>query len=146
MFNKILCATDLSEENDTAISKAVQVAHQFNSSIVILNVHDEFMEKEEMEMLRVSVESIQAEFEKTAILAKNEMKGIIHSLHAEDINVEFKIKKGTPNKIICEEAVNLDADLIVLGKSSKGKISKFLLGSTAAYIVNNASVPVLVVP
>ena len=146
MFNKILCATDLSKENDTAISKAVQVAHQFNSSIVILNVHDEFMEKEEMEMLRVSVESIQAEFEKTAILAKNEMKGIIHSLHAEDINVEFKIKKGNPNKIICEEAVNLDADLIVLGKSSKGKISKFLLGSTAAYIVNHASVPVLVVP
>ena len=146
MFNKILCATDLSKENDTAISKAVQVAHQFNSSIVILNVHDEFMEKEEMEMLRVSVESIQAEFEKTAILAKNEMKGIIHSLHAEDINVEFKINKGKPNKIICEEAVNLDADLIVLGKSSKGKISKFLLGSTAAYIVNNASVPVLVVP
>jgi len=99
-----------------------------------------------MEMLRVSVESIQAEFEKTAILAKNEMKGIIHSLHAEDINVEFIIKKGKPNKIICEEAVSLDADLIVLGKSSKGKISKFLLGSTAAYIVNHASVPVLVVP
>ena len=146
MFNKILCATDLSKENDTAISKAVQVAHQFNSSIVILNVHDEFMEKEEMEMLRVSVESIQAEFEKTAILAKNEMKGIIHSLHAEDINVEFKIKKGKPNKIICEEAVSLDADLIVLGKSSKGKISKILLGSTAVYIVNHASVPVLVVP
>ena len=88
MFNKILCATDLSKENDTAISNAVQVAHQFNSSIVILNVHEEFMEKEEMEMLRVSVESIQTEFEKTAILAKNEMKGIIHSLHAEDINVE----------------------------------------------------------
>jgi len=146
MFNKILCATDLSKENDTAIAKAVQVAHQFNSPIVIVTVHDEFMEKEEKEMLRVSVECIEAELEETAIRAKNEMKGIIHSLHAEDINVEFKIKKGKPNKIICEEAVNLDADLIVLGKSSKGKISKFLLGSTAAYIVNNASVPVLVVP
>ena len=146
MFNKILCATDLSKENDTAISKAVQVAHQFNSSIVILNVHDEFMEKEEMEMLRVSVESIRAEFEKTAILAKNEMKGIIHSLHAEDINIEFILKKGKPNKIICEEAINLDADLIVIGKSGKSNISKFILGSTASYIVNHASVPVLVVP
>ena len=137
MFNKILCATDLSKENDTAISKAVQVAHQFNSSIVILNVHDEFMEKEEMEMLRVSVESIQAEFEKTAILAKNEMKGIIHSLHAEDINVEFKIKKGKPNKIICEEAVNLDADLIVLGKSSKGKISKKCFSKRTLFSFNH---------
>ena len=64
MLNKVLCAADLGKDDSPAITRAVQVAHQFNSSIVILNVHDEFMEKEEMEMLRVSVESIQAEFEK----------------------------------------------------------------------------------
>ena len=146
MFNKILCATDLNKENDPAITKAVQVAHQFNSSIIILNVHDEFMEKEEMEMLRVSVESIQAEFEKTAILAKNEMKGIMHSLHAEDIKVEFILKKGKPHKIICDESEKLTVDLIVIGKSSRNNISNIILGSTAAYIVNHANVPVLVVP
>ena len=120
MFNKILCATDLNKENDPAITKAVQVAHQFNSSIIILNVHDEFMEKEEMEMLRVNVASVQSEFEKTAILAKNEMKGIIHSLHAEDIKVEFILKKGKPNKVICDESEKLGSDLIVIGKSSDG--------------------------
>ena len=146
MFNKILCATDLNKENDPAITKAVQVAHQFNSSIIILNVHDEFMEKEEMEMLRVNVESVQSEFEKTAILAKNEMKGIIHSLHAEDIKVEFILKKGKPNKIICDESEKLESDLIVIGKSSSSNISNIILGSTAAYIVNHANVPVLVVP
>ena len=146
MFNKILCATDLNKENDPAITKAVQVAHQFNSSIIILNVHDEFMEKEEMEMLRVNVESVQSEFEKTAILAKNEMKGIIHSLHAEDIKVEFILKKGKPNKIICDESEKLGSDLIVIGKSSSSSISNIILGSTAAYIVNHANVPVLVVP
>ena len=146
MFNKILCATDLNKENDPAITKAVQVAHQFNSSIIILNVHDEFMEKEEMEMLRVNVESVQSEFEKTAILAKNEMKGIIHSLHAEDIKVEFILKKGKPNKVICDESEKLGSDLIVIGKSSGSNISNIILGSTAAYIVNHANVPVLVVP
>ena len=146
MFNKILCATDLNKENDPAITKAVQVAHQFNSSIIILNVHDEFMEKEEMEMLRVNVESVQSEFEKTAILAKNEMKGIIHSLHAEDIKVEFILKKGKPNKIICDESEKLGSDFIIIGKSSSSNISNIILGSTAAYIVNHANVPVLVVP
>ncbi len=146
MFNKILCATDLNKENDPAITKAVQVAHQFHSSIIILNVHDEFMEKEEMEMLRVNIESVQSEFEKTAILAKNEMKGIIHSLHAEDIKVEFILKKGKPNKVICDESEKLGSDLIVIGKSSGSNISNIILGSTAAYIVNHANVPVLVVP
>ena len=146
MFNKILCATDLNKENDPVITKAVQVAHQFNSSIIILNVHDEFMEKEEMEMLRVNIASVQSEFEKTAILAKNEMKGIIHSLHAEDIKVEFILKKGKPNKIICDESEKLGSDLIVIGKSSSSNISNIILGSTAAYIVNHANIPVLVVP
>ena len=98
-----------------------------------------------MEMLRVSVEAIQTEFEKTAILAKNEMKDIIHSLHAEDIKVEFILKKGKPNKIICEVSENLNVDLVVIGKSSSN-ISNIILGSTAAYIVNHANVPVLVVP
>ena len=146
MFNKILCATDLNKENDPAITKAVQVAHQFNSSIILLNVHDEFMEKEEMEMLRVNITSIQDQFEKTAILAKNEMKGIIHSIHAEDIKVEFILKKGKPNKVICDESEKLGSDLIVIGKSSSSNISNIILGSTAAYIVNHANVPVVVVP
>ena len=145
MFNKILCATDLSKEDNPAITKAVQVAHQFNSSIIILNVHDEFMEKEEMEMLRVNIESVQSEFEKTAILAKNEMKGIIHSLHAEDIKVEFILKKGKPNKIICDESEKLGSDLIVIGKSSSN-ISNIILGSTSTYVISHANIPVLVVP
>ena len=47
------------------------------------------MNKEEMEMLRVNIDSVKSQFEKTAILAKNKMKGIIDSPQAEDINVEF---------------------------------------------------------
>ena len=54
-------------------------------------------------------------------------------------------KKGKPNKIICEVSENLNVDLIVIGKSSSN-ISNLILGSTAAYIVNHANTPVLVVP
>jgi len=64
-------------KGSTAIVKAVQLAHQFNSDIILLNVHEEFMTKEEMEMLRVRVGTIQEEFEKTAMQAKKEMKGML---------------------------------------------------------------------
>ena len=47
------------------------------------------MNKEEMDMLRVNIDSVKSQFEKTSILAKNEMKGIINLLYAENINVEF---------------------------------------------------------
>ena len=92
------------------------------------------------------VGKIQSEFERTAILAKNEMKGILHSLHAEDIKVEYLIKEGKPNKVICREATGLKADLIVMGTNGKNSISDYLLGSNAAYVVEHVKIPVLVIP
>ena len=55
MFTHILCPTDLKERAFIALKKAVQIAHQFNARITMLNVHDEFLNKEEREMLRVSL-------------------------------------------------------------------------------------------
>ena len=133
-------------KGSTAIVKAVQLAHQFNSDIILLNVHEEFMTKEEMEMLRVRVGTIQEEFEKTAMQAKKEMKDVLHSLHAEDVKVDFSIKEGKPQKVICEEAARTNADLIIMGTSHKPNISKYLLGTTASYVIEHAKIPVLVVP
>ena len=133
-------------KGSTAIVKAVQLAHQFNSDIILLNVHEEFMTKEEMEMLRVRVGTIKEEFEKTAMQAKKEMKDVLHSLHAEDVKVDFSIKEGKPQKVICEEAARTNADLIIIGTSRKPNISKYLLGTTASYVIEHAKIPVLVVP
>ena len=133
-------------KGSTAIVKAVQLAHQFNSDIILLNVHEEFMTKEEMEMLRVRVGTIQEEFQKTAMQAKKEMKDVLLSLHAEDVKVEFSIKEGKPQKVICEEAARTNADLIIMGTSRKPNISKYLLGTTASYVIEHAKIPVLVVP
>ena len=39
MFKKIICATDMNIQANSTIKKAVQLAHQFNSDITLLNVH-----------------------------------------------------------------------------------------------------------
>ena len=146
MFKKIICATDMNIKANPAIKKAVQLAHQFYSDIILLNVHEEFMTKEEMEMLRVRVGTIQEKFENTAIQAKKEMKDILLSLHAEDVKVEFAIKEGKPHKVICDEADRTKADLIIMSASGKPNISKFILGTTASYVIEHVKIPVLVVP
>lgn len=51
---------------------------------------------------------------------------------------------GTPNYNILELADKVDADLIVIGSSSRNQ-RNILLGSTADYIVNNTSRSVLVI-
>jgi hypothetical protein len=43
MFKIILCATDLNITSSEAVKKAVQLAHQYGSKIIMLNVHEEFM-------------------------------------------------------------------------------------------------------
>ena len=146
MYTKILCATDLNPTSNEAIIKAVQLAHQYNSKIIMLNIHEEFMTKEEMGMLRVSLDTMKSEFEKTALRAKNEMRETIKHLHAEDIDVEYLLKDGKPNKVICQEAKKNKVDLIIMGISDKAKIPSLIFSSTASYVIEHVSIPVLVVP
>ena len=146
MFIKILCATDLNFASSEAVKRAAQLAHQYDSKIIMLNVHEEFMTKEEMGMLRVSIDNIKSEFKKTALQAKNEMKKVITHLHSEDIEVEYLIKEGKTNQVICQEAERLQADLIIMGVSDKNIISNFIFRSTASYVIEHVEIPVLVVP
>ena len=146
MFKKILCATDLNETSHVAVKKAVQLAHQYDAKIFMLNVHEEFMNKDEMGMLRVSIEIIKSKFEKTALQAKNEMKEKIESLHAESIHVEYILKDGKAKKVICEEAERAEADLIIMGVSEKNIIPTFISNNTTTYVIEHSNIPVLIVP
>ena len=146
MFIKILCATDLNTTSNEAMKKAVQLAHQYNSKIIMLNVHEEFMTKEEMGMLRVSIDAMKLEIETIALKAKKEMSEVIKKLHAEDIQVEYIIKVGKSNQVICQEAERIEADLIIMGVSEKNIVSNFIYRSTASFVIEHVEIPVLVVP
>jgi len=146
MFIKILCATDLNATSNEAVKRAVQLAHQYNSKIIMLNVHEEFMTKEEMRMLRVSIDTMKLSFEKTSLKAKNEMKDELNILHAEDIEVEYLIKEGKSNQVICQEASRVKADLIIMGVCGKNLVSNLIFRSTASYVIEHINIPVLVVP
>ena len=146
MFIKILCATNLNVSSNEAVKKSVQLAHQYNSKIIMLNVHEEFMSKEEMGMLRVSIESMKKIFEKIAVEAKNEMKKTISMLSAENVNVEYILKEGKPTTVICQEAEKNKIDLIIIGVSEKNVLSNFLFRSTASYIIEHVKIPVMAVP
>ena len=146
MFIKILCATDLNTTSNEAVKKTVQLAHQYNSKISMLNVHEEFMTKEEMGMLRVSIDAMKLEIETIALKAKKEMSEVIKKLHAEDIEVEYIIKEGKSHQVICQEAERIQADLIIMGVSEKKLVSNFIFRSTASFVIEHVEIPVLVAP
>lgn len=146
MFKHILCPTDLEERADMAVKKAVQLAHQFGSKITLLNVHEEFMDKEEREMLRVSVSKMKDEYKRIAIDSKNEMKAVIHKLHADDIEVDYLLHKGKPDEAIVEVAEKLGVDLIVMCTDGKDNLMDFVIGTITEHVINSAPCPILVIP
>jgi nucleotide-binding universal stress UspA family protein len=145
MFNHILCPTDMKERSDLAIKKAVQIAHQFGSKITLLNIHEEFMDKEEREMLRVSVNKMKEKYRRIAIDSKEEMRAFIHKLHADDIEVDYLLNKGKPEKVIVEVADKLGADLIVMCTDGRDNIMDFVTGTITEHVINAATCPVLVI-
>ena len=145
MFKHILCPTDLKERADLAIKKAVQIAHQFGSKITLLNIHEEFMDKEEREMLRVSVNKMKEKYRRIAIDSKEEMRAFIHKLHADDIEVDYLLNKGKPEKVIVEVADKLGADLIVMCTDGRDNIMDFVTGTITEHVINAATCPVLVI-
>ena len=146
MFKHILCPTDLKERSDMALKKAVQIAHQFGSKITLLNVHEEFMDKEEREMLRVSVNKMKEKFSRIALDSKEEMKSVIHRLHAEDIEVDYLLHDGKPETVIVEIAKQLGPDLIVICTDGRDSIMDFVAGTIAEHVINASPCPVLVIP
>jgi nucleotide-binding universal stress UspA family protein len=146
MFTHILCPTDLKERAFIALKKAVQVAHQFNSKITILNAHPEFMDQKEREMLRVSFDDLKDKYRRTAVESREEMKAEISKLHAEDIQVDYVLREGKPEAVIVETAEKLGVDLIVICTDGRNNIKDFVTGTITEHVINHASCPVLVVP
>ena len=146
MIFHILCPTDLKERAYIALKKAVQIAHQFNARITMLNVHSEFMDKHEREMLRVSVDKLKEKYRQVALESKEEMKAVIHELHAEDIEITYLLRKGTPEDTIIDVASEERVDLIVICTDGRDNLKDFVKGTITENVINRAPCPVLVIP
>jgi nucleotide-binding universal stress UspA family protein len=145
MFTHILCPTDLKDRVLPALQKAVQIAHQFNAKITMLNVHDEFINKQEREMLRVSFDSLKASYAKVAIESREQMRAAIQTLHAEDIQVNYMLREGKPAKKIVKVAQKLGVDLIIMATDGRDNLKDFVTGTITERVINNAPCPVLVI-
>lgn len=59
-------------------------------------------------------------------------------------NVELMSRAGTPGQAICDVAVSLHADVIVIGTHGRSGFRRAVTGSTSDHVVRNARCPVLV--
>jgi nucleotide-binding universal stress UspA family protein len=146
MYKKILCPIDLSPRSKSALSVAISYARLFNSKLVILNIHDEFLNKDEMLMSRVSVDSIMNEYKNIANNSKNKILDSVTKLEGNDINKKIVLKEGNVKELIINYANEIKSDIIIMGTNGKDSLKDYMIGTTASYIVENSKTPVLVIP
>ncbi len=146
MFKTILCPTDLGERSFAALEKAVALARQFGSKIVLLNIHEEFMDDKERRMLRVSVSDVKGKFKKTAEECKEKMRGHVEKLQAQDLDVDYVLREGKPEITISEYAYQSGCDLIVIATDGRDNLKDFVSGTISEHVINTAKCPTLVIP
>jgi nucleotide-binding universal stress UspA family protein len=70
----------------------------------------------------------------------------VHELDALlGISAEHLVETGEPGPTICDVAVEVGADVIVVGSHGHGWLQRVLMGSVSTHVLNHAPCPVLVI-
>ena len=146
MYKNILVGIDLSPKSCKSLEVAVKFAHLFNSKIILLNVHEEFLNKDEMMMSRVSVSKLQETFKEISLKTKEKISDLVDSMKVDDIQIDIVLREGKAGQKIVELSNDLNTDLIVIGSNGKDSLADYICGTTASHVVDNSKIPVLVIP
>jgi nucleotide-binding universal stress UspA family protein len=123
----ILLATDLSARCDRPLDRALMIAKQWNTKLILLHILDPVRAKDPATNIR----EIETQ--------------IADELPQHKVEVEILVKTGDVAATIIETAKSKKCDLIVTGVARYNSIGDALLGGPVDQLIRKASVPVLVV-
>jgi nucleotide-binding universal stress UspA family protein len=141
MFERILIATDGSENSERAAKFGIELAKLAGSKLIAMYVADiSRMAHLPDDMLLFSIREL-------LIKEGNEAVEFIEKLAKEGgLTCDKVVAEGIPSDEILNFASAERISMIVLGNVGRTGLDKFLLGSVAEKIVRNSKIPVLTVP
>jgi len=136
MFKSILVAWDGSEHAKRALGEAVDLARTQDGRLTLLTV---------AAPLRVWPGYVPPITEADLISAAEKTLAEGEALVPEGIPVSGRAVAGDPGFELVKRAAAAEHDLIVMGSRGRGAVRSAFLGSVSHYVLNHASVPVLIV-
>lgn len=140
---RILATTDFSPGAEVAVQWAATLAQRFEAELILLNVIDlSFLL---VPSLPASGPIVHADYDVLQSFREeaNRQMALVKERYP---HARSEIREGSPRPVILEEAVSLDASLVVMGTHGRSGIAHLLLGSVAEHVVRHSKVPVLTVP
>jgi len=138
MYDRILVAVDQSEISDRAVLAARDLAVLSKGEVWVLHLREREM----------AVKTGALVTDETADAANAEVAASVEPLTQAGVKAHGEVRNtifGYAAREIVNDAVGVDADVIVMGSRGRGDIAGLLLGSTAHKVIHLSDRPVLVV-
>ena len=147
MEKKILLPTDGSKNSERAGEYAISHADITGDEIIVLHVIDtDYLNSIPQPDIRNDLDKeLRADGKKAVDTFKNQLEE--SQCNGKCQNIEFKVlvKEGKPADTILKTIDEENIDQVIIGKSGKHGLERFLLGRTSDKVVKAAKVPVNVI-
>jgi nucleotide-binding universal stress UspA family protein len=138
MIKKLLVAIDASQAAVSATEAAEQLAVQVGAAIVLVHIVDAgVVTSDGTQRFAPTIDELKRSGEALLINARARITA--------KLDVSSLLLEGDPADTIVSTARLCDADMIVIGTDSRGRLAHFLLGSTTDGVIRRAHCPVLAV-
>ena len=143
----ILIPTDFSECAINSLDYAKEMAQQFGSKLILLNVIDS---REAKHFASYSKEDLDKVLERLMNQSKQAFRKLLNNWDGKDLVQETLVSVGMPFQEIAMKARDFQVDLILMGgygsRGKGGTIEEIFFGSTVEKVVRLLPCPVLCVP
>lgn len=134
-IKRVLCGYDFLPNSQRAVEVAVEIANKTGAEVEVLHAdYDEWFSH---------LKDVYKEVFKKKTKLLEDLKKEIKAKYG--VEVEVKIEKGKPEKILKKEIENFKPDLTILGKRKSTEIKRMFIGTVAMKIVKNSPTPILVI-
>lgn len=127
----ILFPTDFSSRCDRPLARALKLARQWNSRLILLHIlEDRKPPRPDSEESR----------EEARLVEK-----LREDIDADDVNLEIRLGHGDVASTVAAAVDELGADLVVTGVARYNEFGDFVLGTTVDRLIRRSRAPVLIV-
>ncbi len=152
-YKKILVAVDRFQHTQVVIDHALDMARKENAELMIFSCVKQYTTAELQDRIGTHTELDQSEGLKTHRRLVDEeiahvkawVNGLIKKTGDKEISVETMVEEGIAGPKICKLAKGWGADLVVIGRTRRSKLTECVLGSVSNHVIHHTPCSVLLV-
>jgi nucleotide-binding universal stress UspA family protein len=155
MFKRLLVPLDGSRFASRALRYAMEVAHQFGTEVILLQVVESATPlatttgmapgMQSPTAAQIAVQAALDEEKRNTSHAKRYLSRKARDIRSQDIEVSYQVVVGDPAQSIMEFAEKENVDLVVMTTHGKSGLKRAIMGSVADQVIRESGKPVLVV-